>query len=277
MLNDSPVNVLVSVLDQGFVRCVDKMGDDNAVVQAARVSYGHGTKLVSEDEGLIRYLLKNHHMTPFEMAYLKLHVKLPIFIARQWMRHRSLSYNEVSARYSELSGEFYIPQIEDIKKQSTKNKQGSEAPFEDDEARFFQTSLVRFSAKAFYYYSLFLKKGVARETSREILPVNVYTEFYVSGNLRNWLHFLNLRLDSHAQFEMREYANAIAEIVKEWLPLTWKAFEDYHLNAVTLSEPMLDVVRRRLTGECVTGDNCGLSKREWEELEEILVGKEKQL
>jgi len=254
-------------LDYGFVRVIDYMGDDAAVVQAARVSYGAGTRKVSDDRGLLRYLLSHRHTSPFEMCELKLHVKLPIFVARQWIRHRMSSVNEYSARYSVLDREFYLPRPEDLAVQSRDNKQGRGETLPPDVAANTITRMKAASEGAYELYGgLMVDHNVARELARTTLPVNFYTEWYWKIDLHNLLHFLQLRLDRHAQYEIRVYAETIAGIVKQWCPLTWEAFEDYRLNAYSLSAPALAVVQRMLAGEAVVQEGSGLSRREWDEL-----------
>lgn len=227
------------VLDQGFVRLVDWMGDDAAVVQAARVSYGEGTTNVNDDRGLIRYLMRHWHTTPFEMVEFKFHLKMPIFVARQWIRHRTASINEESGRYSVLKSEFYWPDA--WRTQSKSNKQGSEGLVDEATSRMIfedLDSLYRGSAE--FYEAMITEEDeggpdVARELARIALPLSTYTEFYWKIDLHNLLHFLRLRLDSHAQQEIREVADPLAEVVQEICPHSWEAFEDYRLNAVTLS------------------------------------------
>jgi len=257
------------VLDHGFVRVVDYMGDDAAVVQAARVSYGRGTRKTSEDEGLIRYLMRHHHSTPFEMCEIKYHVKLPIFVARQWIRHRTANVNEYSARYSILDKEFYIPAPEHLAAQSADNRQGRGAVLEgQDVARVL--GLLRHDAEQTYaHYEEMLDEngpGLARELARMNLTLNTYTQWYWKTDLHNLFHFLRLRADSHAQYEIRVYAEAMLETVKAWVPLSYAAFADYRLGAVTFSAKMLAVLRRMLAGEAVEQPESGLSKREWTEL-----------
>jgi len=257
------------VLDHGFVRVVDYMGDDAAVVQAARVSYGRGTRKTSEDEGLIRYLMRHHHSTPFEMCEIKYHVKLPIFVARQWIRHRTANVNEYSARYSILDKEFYIPAPEHLAAQSADNRQGRGAVLEgQDAARVL--GLLRHDAEQTYaHYEEMLDEngpGLARELARMNLTLNTYTQWYWKTDLHNLFHFLRLRADSHAQYEIRVYAEAMLETVKAWVPLSYAAFADYRLGAVTFSAKMLAVLRRMLAGEAVEQPESGLSKREWTEL-----------
>lgn len=216
----------IKTLDKGFIRLVDSMGNDSAIAQSARVSYGAGTRTVREDSALIDYLIKNKHLSPLEMVEFKFHIKLPIFIARQWMRHRTGSFNEISARYSVMTDDFYIPSK--IRTQSSKNKQcsGDELDFDiQTEAR----EEIRIASKrAYESYKHLLDIGVSRETARSVLPVNIYTEFYWKVDLRNLLNFLSLRQDAHAQFEIREYANAICEIVKEIVPNAYKSFKKYN-------------------------------------------------
>lgn len=255
------------VLDHGFVRVVDYMGDDAAIVQAARVSYGKGTKKVRQDRGLLRYLLRHRHTTPFEMCELKLHVKLPIFVARQWIRHRTANVNEYSARYSVLDREFYLPRPEDLALQSKSNRQGRGQTLSAEQAAEV-LHLLRRDAEQTYdtYESLMNDHGLARELARMDLPVNFYTQWYWKVDLHNLLHFLSLRLDPHAQMEIRVYAEAIASFVADWVPLTWEAFEDYRQGGRFLSKQAIDVVRRRLRGDVVTLDDSGMSAREWREL-----------
>jgi thymidylate synthase (FAD) len=235
------------ILDHGHVRLVDVMGDDAAVVQAARVSYGAGTKAVSEDRALIRYLMRHKHMTPFEMCEVKLHIKLPIFVARQWIRHRTASVNEMSGRYSEMPEEYYVPSK--IYEQSTTNKQGSGVRVEPWwEARAQEG--VRFTAdRGFATYKHLLKNSVARETARTVLPLSTYTEWYWKTDLRNLLGFLKLRLDTHAQYEIRVYAQAIADMVTDWCPAAWEAFVDYDLKAVTFSREEVEFIRARIAAD----------------------------
>lgn len=258
-------------LDHGFVRVVDYMGDDAAVVQAARVSYGKGTRNVRDDRGLVRYLLRHRHTTPFEMCELKLHVKLPIFVARQWIRHRTANVNEYSARYSILDREFYLPRPEDLAVQAVNNRQGrGEVVGEEQAAEIL--GLLRRDAEQSYatYERLMSEHDLARELARMDLTLNYYTQWYWKVDLHNLLHFLSLRMDAHAQYEIRVYADAIGSFVRDWVPHTWEAFEDYRLGAVSFSRGALDVLRRRLRGEAVTADTSGLSKREWTELWEAL-------
>ena len=267
------------VLDHGFVRVIDYMGDDAAVVQAARVSYGRGTKRVSEDAGLIRYLMRHRHSTPFEMCEVKYHVKLPIFVARQWIRHRTANVNEYSARYSVMDREFYIPAPEHLAAQSASNRQGRGAVLEGDEAATVLDLLRGDAGRAHDSYTWMLnedaadpaRQGLARELARMNLTLNTYTQWYWKTDLHNLLGFLSLRADTHAQYEIRAYADAMLQSVLAWVPETYAAFCDYRLGAVTLSAGMLAVVKRRLAGEAVGQVGSGLSKREWAELEAALA------
>lgn len=267
----------IPVLDHGFIRVVDYMGDDAAVVQAARVSYGRGTKKVSEDRGLIRYLMRHSHTTPFEMAEIKVHVKLPIFVARQWIRHRTASVNEYSARYSILDKEFYVPEAENLAAQSANNKQGREgAPLADN--AWVLNLLREESERSYGGYSALLnvsedgtsldndRVGIARELARMNLSLNFYTQWYWKTNLHNLLNFLRLRADPHAQYEIRAYAEKLLDITEKWVPLTFEAFKEYKLGAVTLSASAWQVVKARLAGKSITFDESGLSQREWTEL-----------
>ena len=262
------------VLDHGFVRVIDYMGDDAAVVQAARVSYGAGTKHVSNDEGLIRYLMRHWHSTPFEMCELKLHVKLPVFVARQWIRHRTANVNEYSARYSILDREFYIPAPEVLAAQSTVNNQGRGATLEGEEAARVLDILKADAARCYDHYEQMIsdegQQGLARELARMNLPANVYTQWYWKTDLHNLLHFLRLRADAHAQYEIRVYAETIGDLVADWVPLTWKAFQDYRMGGATLSATALDCIRRMLKGEEVTQESSGMSKGEWREFRSVI-------
>jgi thymidylate synthase (FAD) len=272
----------VPVLDHGFVRVIDYMGDDAAVVQAARVSYGRGTRRVSEDAGLIRYLMRHRHSTPFEMCEIKLHVKLPIFVARQWIRHRTANVNEYSARYSVLDREFYVPAPEHLAAQSSINRQGRGEVLRGDEAAWVLDTLRADASRCFDHYEAMLNEGadgekadpardgLARELARMNLTLNTYTQWYWKIDLHNLLHFLSLRADAHAQYEIRAYADAMMAMLDVWVPLTAAAFRDYRLGALTLSAPMLAVLRRMLAGERVAQAESGLSKREWTEFEAAL-------
>ncbi len=277
---DSILGLQHKVLDHGFVRVIDYMGDDSAIVQAARVSYGAGTKAVSDDRGLIRYLMRKAHTSPLEMAELKLHCKLPIFVARQWIRHRTANVNELSARYSILNSEFYIPELDRIAGQSLTNKQGSGGVLAKVDADIVRRDLMLNSEDASQLYCLLLnddgqggkeeesRPQVARETARLALTLNTYTEWYWKIDLHNLLHFLGLRKDGHAQSEIRSYADVIFEMVKGWVPMCAEAFEDYKLHAVTLSRMEAEAVRGLLAGNVPQVP--GLSKREQAEFEQKL-------
>lgn len=231
------------VLDKGFVKLVNVMGDDSSIVQAARVSYGKGTKTVNEDTGLIRYLLRNKHTTPFEMVEFVFSIRCPIFVARQWFRHRTASYNEVSGRYSEMEDMYYVPDPSKITKQSTSNKQGGTDEVLE-EPLTLQDLFAEEQREAHKNYSENLETGMRKELARINLPLSLYTTFYFKMNLHNLLHFLRLRLDPHAQYEIRVYGEAIAEYVKEIVPIAWKAFEDYSLNAVNFSFLELELLSK---------------------------------
>jgi thymidylate synthase (FAD) len=263
------------VLDHGFIRVIDYMGDDAAIVQAARVSYGAGTRHVQNDEGLIRYLMRHWHSTPFEMCEIKLHVKLPVFVARQWIRHRTANVNEYSARYSIMDREFYIPAPENLAAQSTVNNQGRGAVLEGAEAARVLDLLKEDANRAYDHYEAMLsqdgQQGLARELARMNLPANIYTQWYWKVDLHNLFHFLRLRADPHAQYEIRVYAEAIAGFVADWVPLAWGAFADYRMGGATISAKGLDCLRRRLRGEVVTQENSGMSKGEWREFEALLA------
>ncbi|KMW56272.1 Thymidylate synthase thyX [Candidatus Rhodobacter oscarellae] len=262
------------VLDHGFIRMVDYMGDDSAICQAARVSYGKGTKSVSNDEGLIRYLMRHWHSTPFEMCEIKLHVKLPVFVARQWIRHRTANVNEYSARYSILDREFYIPQPDALAAQSTTNNQGRGAVLTGREAERVLEILKSDSDRAYDHYEEMLsedgQQGLARELARMNLPANIYTQWYWKVDLHNLFHFLRLRADAHAQMEIRVYAEAICKVVADWVPFAYGAFEDYRMGGATLSAKALDCLRRMLAGEAVTQETSGMSKGEWREFEGVI-------
>ncbi|MGH2551430.1 MAG: FAD-dependent thymidylate synthase [Thermomicrobiales bacterium] len=323
------------VLDRGFVRVVDYMGDDSAIVQAARVSYGRGTKKITEDRGLIHYLMRHRHSTPFEMCEIKFHVKLPIFVARQWIRHRTANVNEYSARYSILEKEFYVPDAAFLKSakaaepkkkktsqaelfgspestantlgsnlsgvlgsvikelrepkavaaQSATNKQGRGDMLSDAEVAKVTDSIEKHSLRSYSQYLGLLNQnengsvkddeqvGVARELARTVLPVNYYTQWYWKIDLHNLFHFLSLRADEHAQYEIREYASEMLNIARKWVPIACEAFEQHRLHAVTLSAAAMAAVKRMLAGETVTAENSGLGKREWAELQAELARK----
>jgi thymidylate synthase (FAD) len=261
------------VLDHGFIRVIDYMGDDSAIVQAARVSYGAGTKHVQNDDGLIRYLMRHWHSTPFEMCEIKLHVKLPVFVARQWIRHRTANVNEYSARYSILDREFYIPEPSQLAAQSVVNNQGRGEVLSGEESARVLAMLKSDAAQMYDHYEEMLsqdgQQGLARELARMNLPMNIYTQWYWKVDLHNLFHFLRLRADPHAQYEIRVYAEAIAQCVKDWVPLAYAAFEDYRMGGVTLSSKAIDVLKRRLKGEVVSQETSGMSKGEWREFEAV--------
>ena len=273
---------VLPVLDHGFVRVIDYMGDDGAVVQAARVSYGKGTRRVSEDRGLIAYLMRHRHSTPFEMCEIKYHVKLPIFVARQWIRHRTANVNEYSARYSILDNEFYLPASDKLAAQSAANRQGRGEVLAGEEAARVMALLREDARTAYAHYEEMLNEradgstvdpardGLARELARMNLNLGFYTQWYWKIDLHNLLHFLSLRADTHAQYEIRAYADAMLETVKRWVPLCHEAFLEYAMGGVKLSATGLAVVKRLLAGEAVTQETSGLGKREWRELMDSL-------
>jgi thymidylate synthase (FAD) len=270
------------VLDHGFVRVVDYMGDDGAIVQAARVSYGRGTRRVSEDRGLVNYLMRHRHTTPFEMCEIKYHVKLPIFVARQWIRHRTANVNEYSARYSILDNEFYIPAPEHLAAQASTNRQGRGDVLEGTAARRVLDLLRADAERAYAGYAEMLNEdetgtprdpswpGLARELARMNLSLNFYTQWYWKTDLHNLLHFLSLRADPHAQYEIRAYADAMLDTVGRWVPLAYAAFLEYRMHAATISATGLAVIRRLLAGDQVDQPGSGLSPREWRELMVVL-------
>ena len=269
----------IEVLDHGFIRVIDYMGDDSSIVQSARVSYGKGTKKISNDKGLIKYLMRHRHSTPFEMCEIKFHIKLPIFIARQWIRHRTANVNEYSARYSILDKEFYIPSAENLAAQSAINNQGRGDALTDDEASNVIQILKKDAEQTYSNYETLLnessegniidesKSGIARELARMNLTLNTYTQWYWKIDLNNLLHFLALRADDHAQYEIRVYADAMLDLVKKWVPLTYEAFEDYRIGGTELSAKEVNLMRKLLKGEKVSFEEEGLSKREWSELQ----------
>ncbi len=274
----------IPVLDHGFIRVIDYMGDDAAIVQAARVSYGKGTKKVNEDAGLINYLLRHRHSTPFEMCEIKFHVKLPIFIARQWIRHRTANVNEYSARYSILDREFYIPSADQLAAQSTSNRQGRGDLVEGAEAKRVFELLKADSTQVYDHYIEMLNendagektnpehKGLARELARMNLTLNYYTQWYWKVDLHNFMHFLSLRADPHAQYEIRVYAEAMLDVLKRWLPITYEAFMNYRVGGASVSAKGLAVLRRMLAGEAVTQETSHMSKGEWSELQKLIQG-----
>ncbi|MBN2088528.1 FAD-dependent thymidylate synthase [candidate division KSB1 bacterium] len=262
-------------LDHGFVRLVDYMGSDEAVVQAARVSYGEGTRKLREDRGLIRYLMRHQHTTPFEMVEFKFHCKMPIFVARQWIRHRTASVNEYSLRYSKAINEFYLPESETLNLQSETNKQGRSAASVDYQLQKQILDLIKTGTEhAWQDYEKLEATGLSRELARINLPLSLYTEWYWKIDLHNLLHFLKLRLDEHAQYEIRVFASAIAEIIKIVTPIAWEAFEDYVLKAMTFSREELFLLTQILrleqdpTNQTKLIESSKLSKRE---IDEFLV------
>jgi thymidylate synthase (FAD) len=273
----------IKVLDHGFVRLVDYMGGDESIVQAARVSYGKGTKRKSDDKSLIFYLMRHWHTTPFEMCEIKLHVKMPIFVARQWVRHRTASINEYSARYSVLSKEFYMPESRHMAAQSETNHQGrEESALPPEQVQALLTLLRRDSLQCYDTYMAHMnmtedgealeanKEGLSRELARMNLTLNYYTEMYWKINLHNLMHFLRLRGDAHAQYEIQVYAHAIQRLVDAWVPMAAEAFKEYRQGAVQFSKSGMDVVRRLVRGEEVRREDTSITKREWGEIMQAL-------
>ena len=272
----------IPVLDHGFIRVIDYMGDDSSIVQSARVSYGKGTKKVSTDDGLIRYLMRYRHSTPFEMCEIKYHVKLPIFIARQWIRHRTANVNEYSARYSILDKEFYLPTKDQLASQSKSNRQGRGDVLQGKQAEEVLNILKDDATRTYDNYEKLLnerfdgtkidesKIGLARELARMNLTLNTYTQWYWKTDLLNLLNFLFLRADDHAQYEIRVYAEKMLDTVKKWVPITYQAFMDYRVGAAEISLKGLKVIKSMILGKKVSQEESGLSKREWNELMEKL-------
>jgi len=270
----------IPILDHGFVRVVDYMGDDSSIVQAARVSYGKGTKKVSTDSGLIKYLMRHWHSTPFEMCEIKYHVKLPIFIARQWIRHRTANVNEYSARYSILDKEFYLPSKENLAAQSQSNRQGRGDVIEGGQAKKVLELLKGDAEQTYNNYETMLNErydgsvinegeaGLARELARMNLTLNTYTQWYWKTDLLNLMNFLRLRADSHAQYEIRAYADAMLDTVKKWVPITYEAFMDYRVGGTEVSSKGKKVIQKLIKGEGANIEDSNLSKREWNELME---------
>jgi len=268
----------IPILDHGFIRVVDYMGDDSSVVQAARVSYGKGTKKVSTDAGLIKYLMRHWHSTPFEMCEIKYHVKLPIFIARQWIRHRTANVNEYSARYSILDKEFYLPAPENLATQSKNNRQGRGDVLEGEQAKQVLEILKKDAEQTYNNYETMLNErydgtvieenriGLARELARMNLTLNTYTQWYWKTDLLNLMNFLKLRADDHAQYEIRAYADAMLDTLKKWVPITYEAFMDYRVGGTEVSAKGKAVLQKLIQGEEVNIEKSGLSKREWNEL-----------
>lgn len=260
----SEITDTIKCLDQGFVRLVDVMGDDSSIVQAARVSYGKETKNVRQDKGLIHYLMKHQHMSPFEMVEFKFHCRMPIFVARQWIRHRTANVNEISGRYSVMEDAFWNPAPEDLRRQAKINRQGS---IEDAVPEPANSEILKQYNEdietIFAHYNDYIQKGVAREVARATLPLSTYTEWYWKIDLHNLLHFLELRMEAHAQKEIRVYAFAIAEFVKKYCPIAWEAFTEQRLNSAKFSQAELEVLRDTIKKE-------GLA-------EKILEGRKAQL
>lgn len=270
------------VLDHGFIRVIDYMGTDNAIVQAARVSYGKGTKRKTEDRGLIHYLLRHSHTTPFEMCEIKFHVKLPMFVARQWIRHRTANVNEYSARYSILDNEFYIPSPEHLAVQSSTNRQGRGETLSPEYSQYVQDLLREDAERAYAHYEDLLnedsegnvldpqKDSLARELARMNLSLNFYTQWYWKIDLHNLMHFLTLRADSHAQYEIRAYADVMIQLLERWVPHTYEAFIQYRQEGVRFSKNALGVLQKLLKNKPICQEESGMSKREWQEFLETL-------
>jgi len=275
------------ILDHGFIRVVDYMGNDTSIVQAARVSYGKGTKKVNTDSGLIKYLMRHWHSTPFEMCEIKYHVKLPIFIARQWIRHRTANVNEYSARYSILDKEFYLPSKENLAAQSKSNRQGRGDVLEGEQAKKVLNLLKTDAERTYNNYQEMLnekydgstidenKIGLARELARMNLTLNTYTQWYWKTDLLNLMNFLRLRADSHAQYEIRAYADAMLDTLKKWVPITYEAFMDYRVGGTEVSSKGNLIIQKLIKGESISIEESGLSKREWNELMEAFNLKDK--
>ena len=269
---------VLPILDHGFIRVIDYMGNDNSIVQAARVSYGKGTKKVNTDTGLIKYLMRHWHSTPFEMCEIKYHVKLPIFIARQWIRHRTANVNEYSARYSILDKEFYLPTKENLAAQSINNRQGRGDVITGDQAEKVLGLLKDDAERTYKNYQEMLnerydgsiidenKTGLARELARMNLTLNTYTQWYWKTDLLNLMNFLRLRADHHAQYEIRAYADAMLNTLKKWVPITYDAFMDYRVGGTEVSSKGKEVIKKLINGENISIDETDLSKREWNEL-----------
>ena len=279
----------IPVLDHGFIRVIDYMGDDTSIVQAARVSYGKGTKKVSTDSGLIKYLMRHWHSTPFEMCEIKYHVKLPIFIARQWIRHRTANVNEYSARYSILDKEFYLPSPEHLAAQSKNNRQGRGNIIEGDQAKKVLNLLKKDAEQTYDNYEMMLNErydgsiideketGLARELARMNLTLNTYTQWYWKTDLLNLMNFLRLRVDHHAQYEIRAYADVMLDSLKKWVPITYDAFMDYRVGGTEVSAKGKIIIQKLIKGEKVNVEESGLSKREWNELMEAFNLKDKSI
>ena len=272
----------IKLLDHGFIRVIDYMGDDSAIVQAARVSYGSGTKKVSQDKGLIHYLMRHRHSTPFEMCEIKFHVKLPIFVARQWIRHRTANVNEYSARYSILDREFYIPEAQQLSSQSSVNNQGRDEVLGAREAKRVLELLRKDASDCYEHYEEMLnfneqgkildenKKGLTRELARMNLTLNTYTQWYWKIDLHNFMHFISLRLDQHAQYEIRVYAQVMLDCLKKWTPITYEAFCQHRLGAIVVSQSGKEIIKKLIKGKKVSQASSGISQREWIELMDSL-------
>lgn len=272
----------IPVLDHGFVRVIDYMGNDNAIVQAARVSYGKGTKKKTEDRGLIHYLLRHSHTTPFEMCEIKFHIKMPFFVARQWLRHRTANVNEYSARYSILDKEFYIPSPEHLSVQSTINRQGRGETLSPEYSNYVRELLRNDAEQVYAHYEELLnedgegniidpqKECLTRELARTNLSLNFYTQMYWKIDLHNLMHFLVLRADSHAQYEIRAYADVMIKLLERWVPCTYEAFLQYRKEGARFSKNAMDTLKKTLKGQKVTQEESGMSKREWQEFTEML-------
>ena len=279
----------IPILDHGFIRVIDYMGDDTSIVQAARVSYGKGTKKVSTDSGLIKYLMRHWHSTPFEMCEIKYHVKLPIFIARQWIRHRTANVNEYSARYSILDKEFYLPSPEHLAAQSKNNRQGRGNIIKGDQAKKVLNLLKKDAEQTYDNYEMMLNErydgsvideketGLARELARMNLTLNTYTQWYWKTDLLNLMNFLRLRVDHHAQYEIRAYADVMLDSLKKWVPITYDAFMDYRVGGTEVSAKGKIIIQKLIKGEKVNVEESGLSKREWNELMEAFNLKDKSI
>jgi len=277
----------IPLLDHGFIRVVDYMGDDTSIVQAARVSYGKGTKKVSTDSGLIKYLMRHWHSTPFEMCEIKYHVKLPIFIARQWIRHRTANVNEYSARYSILDKEFYLPETDHLAAQSQSNRQGRGDVLQGEQAKKVLNLLKNDAEQTYNNYEMMLNErydgsvinekavGLARELARMNLTLNTYTQWYWKTDLLNLMNFLRLRADHHAQYEIRIYAEAMLDTLKKWVPITYEAFMDYRVGGTEVSSKGKLIIKKLIKGENVRLEDSGLSKREWNELMDAFQLKDK--
>lgn len=259
----------IKVLNHGFIRLVDSMGCDNDIADSARVSYQKGTKTLHDNKGLIRYLLRHHHTTPFQQVTLKFHVRLPIFVARQWIRHRTQSFNEVSGRYSELADMFYVPDENKITKQSVNNKQGGSEEL-IEHSKFWEVHFATEQEQIYKDYEQALKSGMRRELARINLPVSLYTEWYVTADLHNWFHFLKLRLDSHAQYEIRVYAEAMLEIIRSKFPISVEAFEDYILDSIDLTRLDIIALKKFINNPDYNLDELYNNKREKQEFTEKL-------